>query len=208
MSKAGLKHLHTDKKLSPWIKKIGPLDLTPRQLDPFVALSRAIVYQQLSGKAAATILRRFQELFSPEPGAHPTPRQVMKTPVEKLRSVGLSGQKAGYILDLAQRSHAGLIPTLTDCEKLTDAEIIELLTATKGVGRWTVEMFLIFNLGRPDVLPVHDLGIRKGYQVAFGKRAMPTPKALDKLGLPWAPHRTLAARYLWQIADWHKTQNK
>ncbi len=118
-----------------------------------------------------------------------------------MRTAGLSRPKAAYIIDLARRCDAGLIPSVNDCDPLADDEIIGILTEIKGIGRWTVEMFLIFNLGRPDVLPVHDLGVRRGFQIAYRKRGLPTPEQLDKHGVRWAPHRTHAARYLWQAAD-------
>ena len=116
-------------------------------------------------------------------------------------TAGLSRPKAAYLIDLAQRCNAGLIPSVSDCDCLTDEEIIARLTEIKGIGRWTVEMFLIFNLGRQDVLPVNDLGVRRGFQVAYKKRNPPTPEQLDKYGKCWAPHRSLAARYLWRAAD-------
>ena len=131
----------------------------------------------------------------------PTPAQVAKTSVDRLRTAGLSRAKAAYIIDLAKRCNAGLIPSVSDCDPLKDEEIIATLTEIKGIGRWTVEMFLIFNLGRPDVLPVHDLGVRRGFQIAHKKRNLPTPEQLAKHGVRWAPHRTHAARYLWRAAD-------
>jgi 3-methyladenine DNA glycosylase/8-oxoguanine DNA glycosylase len=161
-------------------------------------LTRAIVFQQLSGKAAGTIFGRFVAMF---PDGFPAPAQVANTSFDKLRSVGLSRGKASYILDLAQRCEAGLLPSLEDCDVLGDAEIIAKLTEVKGVGRWTAEMFLIFNLGRPDVLPVHDLGVRRGFQITYNKRTLPEPERLDDHGRRWGPHRTMAARYLWRAAD-------
>lgn len=118
--------------------------------------------------------------------------------------MGLSRPKAGYIRDLAQKTVDGLVPTLEQCDDLTDEELIAALTAVKGVGRWTVEMLLIFNLGRPDVLPVHDLGVRKGFQFAFRKRALPESEALARFGARWAPYRTAVAWYLWRAADFLK----
>jgi 3-methyladenine DNA glycosylase/8-oxoguanine DNA glycosylase len=185
--------------MSVLIEKIGMIRLKPRRLSPFQSLTQAIIHQQLSGAAAGTILERFKLLF---PGSDfPTPGQVARTSVDQLRTAGLSRPKAAYIIDLAKRCDAGSLPSLTDCERLHDEEIIAKLTEIKGIGRWTVEMFLIFNLGRPDVLPVHDLGVRRGFQVSHKKRKMPTPEQLAKHGTRWSPHRTHAARYLWRAAD-------
>jgi 3-methyladenine DNA glycosylase/8-oxoguanine DNA glycosylase len=131
----------------------------------------------------------------------PAPGRVAKTSVDRLRTAGLSRPKAAYIIDLAKRCHAALIPSVSECDSLQDEEIIATLTEIKGIGRWTVEMFLIFNLGRPDVLPVDDLGVRRGFQVAYRKRGLPAPEQLAEYGFRWAPHRTHAARYLWRAAD-------
>jgi 3-methyladenine DNA glycosylase/8-oxoguanine DNA glycosylase len=124
-----------------------------------------------------------------------------------LRSAGLSRPKAGYIHDLAQKSLEGLIPSLEDCDGMTDAEVVSRFTAVKGVGRWTAEMLLIFNLGRPDVLPVHDLGIQKGYKIAYRKRGLPEPSQLDRFGARWSPYRSTAALYLWKAADFLKGED-
>jgi 3-methyladenine DNA glycosylase/8-oxoguanine DNA glycosylase len=153
----------------------------------------------LSGKAAGTILERFKLLFSG--GEFPAPADVAKTPLERLRSAGLSRSKAAYIVGLAEHCNAGLLPSVSDCDLLTDDEIIAKFTEIKGVGRWTAEMFLISNLGRPDVLPVHDLGVRRSFQISHKRRKMPTPEQLAKHGLRWAPYRTFAARYLWRATD-------
>ena len=181
------------------IERIGPVKWKPRRLPPFQSLIQAIVYQQLSGKAAGTILGRFQALFGDAP--FPTPEQILETELERLLSAGLSRPKANYIKGIGQHAVAGRLPTLKACDQLTDAEIVERLTEIKGVGRWTAEMFLMFNLGRPDVLPVHDLGIRKGFQMVYGKRSLPAPKPLERFGRKWAPYRTTAAWYLWRAVD-------
>ena len=120
---------------------------------------------------------------------------------ERLRSAGLSRPKAKYIRGIAEEAASGSLPTLKECDELTDAEIVQRLTEMKGVGRWTVEMFLMFNLGRMDVLPVHDLGVRRGFQIAYGKRKMPEPEQLERYGEKWRPYRTIAARYLWRAVD-------
>jgi 3-methyladenine DNA glycosylase/8-oxoguanine DNA glycosylase len=199
MSKRAITHLSSDPVMSVLIEKVGLIRLRPRRLSPFQSLTQAIIHQQLSGKAAGTILERFKMLFPDD--EFPTPAQVAKTSVDRLRTAGLSRAKAAYIIDLAKRCNAGLIPSVSDCDPLKDEEIIATLTEIKGIGRWTVEMFLIFNLGRPDVLPVHDLGVRRGFQIAHKKRNLPTPEQLAKHGVRWAPHRTHAARYLWRAAD-------
>jgi 3-methyladenine DNA glycosylase/8-oxoguanine DNA glycosylase len=199
MSKRAATHLSSDPVMSALIEKIGIVRLRPRRLSPFQSLTQAIIHQQLSGKAAGTILERFKMLF-PD-GGFPTPGEVAKTSVDWLRTAGLSRPKSAYIIDLAKRCDADLLPSVSDCDLLHDEEIIAKFTEIKGIGRWTVEMFLIFNLGRPDVLPVHDLGVRRGFQIAHRKRDLPTPEQLAKHGVRWAPHRTHAARYLWRAAD-------
>jgi DNA-3-methyladenine glycosylase II len=187
-----------DAALTPWVDRIGPIKHKARRLPPFHALLRAIIHQQLSGKAAASILARFQALFPA--GDLPTPEHVLATPPEILRSAGLSRAKLAYILDLAAKALAGLVPSLDEVDKLTDEQLILQLTEIKGVGRWTVEMMLIFDLARPDVLPVHDLSIRKGFKAVFGKRTLPEPEAIRKYGELWKPHRTTAALYLWRAS--------
>ena len=181
------------------IDRVGPVKLRPRRLPPFESLVHAVIHQQLSGQAAGTILGRFRALFGD--GGFPTPEAVLKASPERLRSAGLSRPKTSYVLGIAQKAVDGHIPTLDECGRMTDVEIVERLTSIKGVGRWTAEMLLIFNLGRPDVLPVHDLGVRKGFQFAYGKRKLPEPEQLARYGLRWSPHRTAAAWYLWRAAD-------
>jgi DNA-3-methyladenine glycosylase II len=181
------------------INRVGPAKLQPRRLPPFESLVHAIIHQQLNAKAAGTILGRFRALFGGD--AFPTPQAVLGAPPERLRSAGLSGPKSGYILGLAQQAAAGLIPTLPQCDGMTDDQLLERLTGIKGIGRWTAEMLLIFNLGRPDVLPVHDLGVRKGFQLAYRKQKLPEPEQLGRFGARWAPYRTTAAWYLWRAAD-------
>jgi len=181
------------------IQKIGPLQLRARRIPVFQSLVQAIIYQQLNGKAAETILKRFLGLFAD--GNFPSPAQILSVTPEQLRSAGLSKPKATYVRGVAEKAVDGGLPSLDDCDNLTDAEIIEKLTELNGVGRWTVEMFLIFNLARPDVLPVHDYGVRRGFQIAYGKRKMPEPEQLNKFGQRWKPYRTLAARYLWRAVD-------
>jgi DNA-3-methyladenine glycosylase II len=186
-------------RLRTLIRKVGPpaLFYEPSRT-VFQALAIAITHQQLHGRAAETILGRFQALY-PEP--FPLPEAVVKTELEKLLACGLSRAKAGAILDLAARVLDGTVPTREAARAMSNEELIERITVVKGIGRWTVEMFLIFTLGRPDILPIHDFGVRKGYAVAFGKRKHPTPKQLERLGASYSPHRSVLAWYLWQAAD-------
>lgn len=165
--------------------------------DPYRALVRSVVYQQLSGKAAATIHGRVLGLF---PGKdHPEPEDILRASEEKLRSAGLSRQKAAALKDVAQKRIDGIIPPARALVRLSDEEIIERLTAARGVGRWTVEMYLIFTLGRQDVLPIDDLGVRKGAEKLY-KRTF-TPKELGAYGERWAPWRSAAAWHLWRVMD-------
>ena len=170
-----------------------------RATDHLESLAQAIVYQQLSAKAARTIFDRVLALFGSD--GFPSPRDILAIPSAELRGVGLSQRKTEYIIDLARKTEAGLIPSIHACDRMPDADLIDRLTAVKGVGRWTVEMMLIFNLGRPDVPPVQDLGIRRGFQMAHGKRTLPDPEKLARHGERWAPHRTTAALYLWRAID-------
>ena len=171
----------------------GPCGLAARQhSDPFKALARAIVGQQLSAKAAATIFSRFEALFD----AFPTPAQVLAVPDDRLRSVGLSSQKLGYLRDLCRRIVEGGLP-LDVLDRMDDEAVIENLTRVKGVGRWTAEMFLIFRLQRPDVLPVGDLGIVRAVQRAYKLRKAPSPDRLTRIGEAWRPYRSVACWYLW-----------
>ena len=199
MNKRAIDHLRADPVMAKLIERIGPIRHRPERLPPFQSLVHAVIHQQLSGKAAGTILGRFVGIFGD--GQFPTPEEVLRVPMETMRSAGLSRPKAIYIHEIARSIQDGLVPSLAECAHLTDAEIVERLTAIKGVGRWTVEMLLIFNLGRPDVLPVHDLGVRRGFQIAHGKRKMPEPEHLARHGKRWAPFRTAAALYLWRAVD-------
>jgi DNA-3-methyladenine glycosylase II len=163
----------------------------------FDAIARSIVFQQLSGKAAGTIHGRFQGLYG---GRTPLPAELVDTSDEKLRGIGLSRQKSAYLKDLAARVVAGDLPVDT-LHELTDDEIITALTQVKGIGRWTAQMFLMFRLGRTDVLPDLDLGIQKGIQRAYKLRKLPPPERVKKIGAKWAPYRTVASWYLWRLLD-------
>lgn len=160
----------------------------------------------MHGKAAQTILHRFASLF---PGdIFPSPERVLQTPRESIRSCGFSGSKTAGILDVCRKTVDGVVPSRAEAESLSDEELIARLTAVRGVGRWTVEMLLIFSLGRPDVLPVDDFGVREGFRILKGLPAQPKPKELAEIGTAWAPFRSAAAWYLWRAADFQKEQPK
>lgn len=163
----------------------------------FDAVARSIVFQQLSGKAAGTIHGRFQGLYG---GRTPLPAELAATSDEQLRAVGLSRQKSAYLKDLGARVASGEVPIET-LHELTDDEVIAALTQVKGIGRWTAQMFMMFRLGRPDVLPDLDLGVQKGIQRAYRLRKLPTPERVQKIGAKWAPYRTVASWYLWRLLD-------
>jgi len=200
MNKAAYEHLRkADPVLGKFMERVGPIKQKPRRLSCFQSLVRAITNQQLSGRAAETIFGRFRALF---PNCDfPSARDVFGTDVETLRRVGLSRPKAAYIRDLASRMLSGTVPELAEVDTLSDAEIVSRLTEIKGIGRWTVEMLLIFNLGRPDVLPIHDLSIRKGFKIVFNKRKLPEPLAIERYGERWRPYRTTASLYLWRACE-------
>jgi DNA-3-methyladenine glycosylase II len=199
MSAAALRHLRRDPVLKRVIRQIGPCTLEAVQREPYEALVRAIAHQQVHGRAAEAILGRFIALF---PGhAFPPAAQVLETPVEAMRGCGLSGSKVAAIRDIAEKSVGGLVPTRRGAARMTDEALIERLVQIRGVGRWTVEMLLIFTLGREDVLPVDDFGVREGWRVATGAETQVKPKELAAIGEPWAPYRSIAAWYLWRAAD-------
>ncbi len=166
---------------------------------PFDALAESIAYQQLSGKAAATIWGRVRGLYGKRKWLDP--KQVLATPDELLRAAGLSGSKTRAIKDLATKTLDGTVPTGAALAKMSEEEIVARLTQVRGIGRWTVEMLLLFNLGRLDVWPVNDLGVQKGYAKTFRKRKLPKPKELEKIGEKWRPYRSVAAWYFWRACD-------
>ncbi len=201
MNAAALKQLSAvDPVMKKLIAEIGPCRLEPEPWrSPFQSLVQAVAHQQLNGTAANTILTRFKKLF---PGRRfPKPEDLAKVTDDQIRACGFSFAKIRAIRDLAAKTLDGTIPTSRQIEKMSDREIIERLTAARGVGRWTVEMLLIFQLGRPDVLPADDFGVRNGFRLAYKKRQMPKPKALLAFGKKWRPHATTAAWYLWRAAD-------
>ena len=190
-----------DRKLGTWMKRIGPLDPDPRwrkPFDPVDALARAILYQQLSGKAAATIVGRVEAAIGSDRFHCDT---LARCDDASIRACGVSGNKLLALRDLALRESRGEIPDLRRMSTMDDDAIVAALVPVRGIGRWTVEMMLMFRLGRPDVLPIDDLGIRKGAQRVDKADEMPTPKALAERGERWGPYRSYASVYLWRIAD-------
>ncbi len=199
---AALKHLKAaDPKLALLIERVGACEFRVRtEHDLFQALLRSIVYQQLAGKAAAAILGRVCGCFC-EDGDLPNPQQILDAPDELLRSAGLSRNKLLAVKDLAQKAIEGIVPTRAQARYLTNEQLIERLTEIRGIGVWTVEMLLIFGLGRPDVLPVTDYGVRKGFQRTFRTRELPKPKQMIKRAEAWRPYRSIASWYLWRAAE-------
>lgn len=194
-----LRHLRRDPVLKAVIAEVGPCTLRPVKREPYEALVRAIAHQQVHGRAAEAILGRFIALY---PGHDfPPAASVLDTPAEAMRACGLSGAKVAAIRDIAEKSVGGLVPSRRAAARLEDEALIERLVAIRGVGRWTVEMLLIFTLGRCDVLPVDDFGVREGYRVATGAGAQLRPKELAEIGQGWGPWRSIAAWYLWRAAD-------
>jgi DNA-3-methyladenine glycosylase II len=196
-----IEHLaKTDPVMRRLIREAGPFTLTPRlKRSPFESLARAIAYQQLHEKAAESILRRFVALFPTK--RFPAPANLLAMDEQAIRGAGFSQAKVAALRDLAAKTLDGTVPTGAIVRKLNDEAIIERLIAVRGVGRWTVEMLLIFQLGRPDVLPVDDFGVRNGFRIAYGKRSMPKPREVLRYGERWKPYRTAAAWYLWRAAD-------
>jgi DNA-3-methyladenine glycosylase II len=200
MSAHAVRHLRkSDPRFGEWIDRIGALSLpTPPAREPYVALLEAIAHQQLAGAAARAIWGRVVALF--EDGV-PCSKSLAAMTEMQLRSAGLSRSKALAMKDICVRFNAGQIPTAALIAQMSDADIYEQLLEARGVGVWTVDMLMLFTLCRPDVMPVTDYGVRKGFQVLYRKRTMPTPKQLLKLSEKWRPHRSIAALYLWRIAE-------
>jgi DNA-3-methyladenine glycosylase II len=201
MSARILTHLSAiDPNMGGLIRAVGPYALVlESESHPFEALAQAIAHQQLHGAAARTILARFVTNIGQ--GAFPTPQAVIAAPETMLRQVGFSGSKIAALRDLANKTLAGIVPDREALDRLEDAEIITRLTEVRGIGRWTVEMLLMFHLGRPDILPVDDFGVRAGFQFTYGLRKMPAPKALALYGERWGPYRSAAAWYLWRAVE-------
>jgi DNA-3-methyladenine glycosylase II len=206
--KKAVAHLKSaDPKLGELIDRAGPFSLRiDSSVTPFEALLESILYQQLHGKAAATIHRRVREYF----GGDPSPKLLLETPDEILRGAGVSRNKILALKDLAARTIDGTVPSHSVIAKMPDADIVERLTEVRGIGPWTVEMLLIFRLGRPDVLPVSDYGVRKGYALTFQRvpksrelasKDLPKPDVLFRRGLRWKPYRSVASWYMWRACD-------
>jgi DNA-3-methyladenine glycosylase II len=199
-----VQHLRgSDPVLARVIDEIGPFGMQLRPAPSvFVALARAIVYQQLNGKAAAAIFARVCTIF---PGEVPTPERMLRASDEQLRGAGLSRTKLLSLRDLAQRASDGRLPTIAEIRQMADETIIERLSEVRGIGRWTAEMLLMFVLGRPDVLPVDDYGVRQGFAIAYD-RELPSPKELTAHGACWQPYRTAASWYLWRVVEQSKAR--
>jgi 3-methyladenine DNA glycosylase/8-oxoguanine DNA glycosylase len=208
MHERAIQHLTAnDKTLARIIAKTGPCRLRPdRKRSPFEALVEAVCHQQLTGKAAQTILGRVKALHPHR--EFPMPEDLIATPDEQLRAAGLSRAKVASVKDISAKTLDGTVPEVKALAKLDDAEIIERLTTIRGVGQWTVEMLLIFKLGRLDVLPVGDYGVRKGFMLAYRKRDLPKPAALLTHGERWRPYRSVAAWYMWRAIDLAKQTEK
>jgi DNA-3-methyladenine glycosylase II len=207
---AAMNHLSAgDAKLAALIASTLPFQTDADVLQsPYEALLESIAYQSISGKAAATIFGRIKVLSGN--GRAPSPEQMLKLRKPVLRKAGLSGAKIQAMKDLAKKTIEGIVPTLEQASKLSDEELVERLVSVRGIGAWTVEMFLIFRLGRPDVLPIHDLGVKKGWSVTYGKKHMPKPKELLAFGERWRPYRTVASWYMWRAFEraGYKATNK
>lgn len=189
------------------IEEIGAFTLKPKvRRSPFESLARAIAYQQLHDKAAESILKRFMALFPRRRFPHPD--ELLAMNVSAIRAAGFSRPKIRALRDLAMKTLDGTVPTSRLMKQLDDEAIIERLIEVRGIGRWTVEMLLIFQLGRPDVLPVHDFGVRNGFRIGYRRATMPTPRLMFQYGERWRPFRTAAAWYLWRAADREKRAMK
>ena len=205
-----IRHLsERDEALKALIAETAPfqIDVADAQ-SPYEVLLESIVYQSISGKAAATIFGRIKGLSAT--GGVPTPEEILKLRKPVLRKAGLSGAKVEAMRDLAQKALDGVVPSHDEAVKMSDEELVERLVSVRGIGAWTVEMFLIFRLGRPDVLPIHDLGVKKGWSVAYGKKYMPKPQELLRFGERWRPYRTVASWYMWRAFEraGYKVTNK
>jgi DNA-3-methyladenine glycosylase II len=193
-------HAHlskTDKRLAGLIERVGEFQFKLDECDSvYESLLEAIMHQSIAGKAAQAIYARIVALGTD--GRCPTPQELLRVSKPKLRKVGLSRAKVAAVRDLAQKTIDGVVPTIEAAEKMSDQELVDRLISVRGIGAWTVEMFLIFRLGRPDVLPIHDYGVQKGWAITYRKRNMPKPKELLKFGERWRPYRTVASWYMWR----------
>jgi 3-methyladenine DNA glycosylase/8-oxoguanine DNA glycosylase len=193
-------HAHlsrADKRLAALIERVGEFAFKLDECDSvYESLLEAIMHQSIAGKAAQAIFARIKALGSG--GNCPTPAELLRVSKQKLRKCGLSNAKVAAVRDLAQKTIDGVVPTLAAAEKMSDQELIDRLVSVRGIGAWTVEMFLIFRLGRPDVLPIHDYGVQKGWAITYRKKQIPKPKELLKFGERWRPYRTVASWYMWR----------
>jgi DNA-3-methyladenine glycosylase II len=196
-----------DKRLARLILKNGEYKFKLDTCDSvYESLLEAIVYQSISGKAAAKIYSRIKALGTG--GACPTPQEILGASVQTLREAGLSRAKAAAMHDLAQKTIEGVVPTLVEAHGLSDAELVERLVSVRGIGAWTVEMFLMFRLGRPDVLPIHDYGVQKGFALTYGKKFIPKPRELAAFGERWRPYRSIASWYMWRAIEHYGKRRK
>ena len=193
-------HAHlskTDKRLASLIERVGEFEFKLDECDSvYESLLEAIMHQSIAGKAAQAIFARIKALGTD--GRCPTPQQLLRVSKPKLRKVGLSRAKVAAVRDLAQKTIDGVVPNIEAAEKMSDQELVDRLISVRGIGAWTVEMFLIFRLGRPDVLPIHDYGVQKGWAITYRRKYIPTPKVLLKFGERWRPYRTVASWYMWR----------
>jgi DNA-3-methyladenine glycosylase II len=193
-----------DRHLARVIRRIGAFPTKKRSSQhPFASLLQAIVYQQLAGKAAEAIFRRVKALGA---SGFPTPEEILRASKMKLRGAGLSRQKIAAVRDLAAKTLDGTVPPLAKIRRMSEEEIHERLTQVHGIGEWSVQMFLMSRLGRPDVLPAHDLGIRKGFQIVYGHKEAPKPKVILEHGERWRPYRSIASWYLWRALEEKRTK--
>jgi len=189
-----------DKSLAQLIERVGGFRFKLDECDSvYESLLEAIVYQSIAGKAAQVIFSRIRALGAN--GVCPTPEELLRLSTRKLRKAGLSHAKIAAVRDLARKTIEGVVPTLEEAAAMSDQDLVDRLISVRGIGAWTVEMFLIFRLGRPDVLPIHDYGVQKGWALTYRKRAIPKPKDLLKFGERWRPYRSVASWYMWRAVE-------
>jgi len=189
-----------DKRLARVISRVGEFQFKLDECDSvYESLLEAITHQSIAGKAAQVIFARIVALGTN--GRCPTPQELLRVRKPTLRKVGLSNAKVAAVRDLAQKTIEGVVPTLDEAEKMSDQELVDRLISVRGIGAWTVEMFLIFRLGRPDVLPIHDYGVQKGFAITYRKKSIPKPRELAEFGERWRPYRTVASWYMWRAVQ-------
>jgi 3-methyladenine DNA glycosylase/8-oxoguanine DNA glycosylase len=199
--KAAIEHLSkADSRLARLIEKSIEFRLNiEEEQTPYESLLRAIVYQSISGKVAKVIFERLKAFAAN--GRCPAPEEILRLRKPALRKAGLSFAKIAAVKDLARKTIEGVVPALADAQKMSDQELVDRLISVRGIGAWTVEMFLIFRLGRPDVLPIHDYGVQKGFAITYRKKAIPKPRELAEFGERWRPYRTVASWYMWRAVE-------